>query len=495
MGQALYRGYRPKSFDEVIGQDHITKTLQKAIASGRISHAYLFTGPRGVGKTSVARVLAHAVNDLPYTDESIHLDIIEIDAASNRRIDEIRELRDKVHISPTSAKYKVYIIDEVHMLTREAFNALLKTLEEPPAHAIFILATTEAHKLPETIISRTQRFEFKPISRSYAVEHLAEIAKKEKINVDKPALMLLAEHGEGSFRDSISLLDQLGSSGEKITEQDVRDLLGLPPADLVQSLQESLSNGDTAAALNRLDELRGQGANPALIARLLAADLRTKLISGPAQSWAADLLRRLIEVPASYHPDDALEIAVLEACARGGSQPIPINKNVPAAIPIESDSAPVESQEPEESPAEEKTVTAAPEKNKPPKKTPTTDAPLDDQAWEEIVSRVKDQAAALYTALRLATPQFDEGKLTLAFQFPLHQKKVAQAQHKDLIGQIVAEVTGQQLSIDTVVDKSKSAKPRITIEKKPIVKPANETLGTISNIFGTAEVVESGESR
>jgi DNA polymerase III subunit gamma/tau len=151
MGKALYRKYRSKSLNEIVGQPHITTTLGNALKSGAISHAYLFTGPRGVGKTSIARILAHEVNELPYTDDSIHLDIIEIDAASNRRIDEIRELRERVHTAPTSAKYKVYIIDEVHMLTKEAFNALLKTLEEPPAHVIFILATTEAHKLPETL--------------------------------------------------------------------------------------------------------------------------------------------------------------------------------------------------------------------------------------------------------------------------------------------------------------------------------------------------------
>src|SRR5271165_2197741 len=191
MGQALYRKYRSKSLNDVLGQEHVTTTLLHALKQGQISHAYLFTGPRGVGKTSVARILAHEINNLPYTDDSMHIDIIEIDAASNRRIDEIRDLRDKVRIAPTSAKYKVYIIDEVHMLTKEAFNALLKTLEEPPDHVIFILATTEAHKLPETILSRCQRFDLRRIPAALITKHLAEIAKDLNVPCDDEVLTLI----------------------------------------------------------------------------------------------------------------------------------------------------------------------------------------------------------------------------------------------------------------------------------------------------------------
>jgi len=317
MGQALYRKYRSKSLKEIVGQEHITATLEQALKQGRISHAYLLTGPRGVGKTSVARILAHAVNGLPYTDDQAHFDIIEIDAASNRRIDEIRELRDKVYVAPTSAKYKVYIIDEVHMLTREAFNALLKTLEEPPAHAIFILATTDAHKLPDTIVSRTQRFTFKPVETAQVVAHLDDIAKQEKIAITPEALELLAEHGEGSFRDSISLLDQLSAHGTKIEAVDVLKLLGVPPAGAIDELVGALEGGSgTGELMTLLSGLFMQGYQPAIVAKQLAARLRQRLMDGESSLPAdrtLDLLKRLIEVPVSYDPERFLEIALLDA--------------------------------------------------------------------------------------------------------------------------------------------------------------------------------------
>ncbi|HLC91595.1 MAG TPA: DNA polymerase III subunit gamma/tau, partial [Candidatus Saccharimonadales bacterium] len=310
MAQALYRKNRPKSLDDVIGQEHIITTLKNAIKTGKISHAYLFTGPRGVGKTSVARILAHEVNKSPYNEESTHIDIIEIDAASNRRIDEIRDLRDKVHIAPTSSKYKVYIVDEVHMLTKEAFNALLKTLEEPPAHVIFILATTEAHKLPETIISRTQRFNFKPIEIQLAIERLRQMAKAEKIEIDDKALALIAEHGDGSFRDSISLLDQASSSDKNVNIKDIERMLGIAPADALQKLVDALSDSSPQELLELLTGLREQGYQASHLAKQLSQTLRAQLISGKTSlpvSRITELLKQLLEVTGSSQPDRLLE--------------------------------------------------------------------------------------------------------------------------------------------------------------------------------------------
>lgn len=264
MSKALYRKYRSKKLSEVVGQKHITTILENALKQGKIAHAYLFTGPRGVGKTSIARILAHEINNLPYSEEDNHPDIIEIDAASNNGVDDIRQLRNNVQVAPFSAKYRVYIIDEVHMLSKAAFNALLKTLEEPPEHAVFILATTDAHKLPATIISRTQRFVFRFISKEDVCGHLEFIAKNEKIKISKEAIEIIAERGEGSFRDSISLLDQISSiskDGEEITAKLLEETLGLASKIQINALISAFENQNSNEILQIVREVRDSGVD------------------------------------------------------------------------------------------------------------------------------------------------------------------------------------------------------------------------------------------
>ncbi|XFA98365.1 DNA polymerase III subunit gamma/tau [Candidatus Izemoplasma sp. B36] len=272
--KALYRIYRPQDFNEVAGQKHITTTLKNALVNDKVAHAYLFSGPRGTGKTSIAKIFAKAVNCVKAPTENpcnecenckgiqsgVISDIIEIDAASNNGVDEIREIRDKVKYLPGYVKYKVYIIDEVHMLSTGAFNALLKTLEEPPQHVIFILCTTEPQKIPLTIHSRCQRFDFKSITTKDIISKLKEIVELEKLNIEEEALAQIAIHAEGGLRDAISLLDQASSySPEKITLDDVNQISGAVSAQMLIGLAEALVQGNSTKAIELLDALITEG--------------------------------------------------------------------------------------------------------------------------------------------------------------------------------------------------------------------------------------------
>ena len=469
MGQALYRKYRPTTFKEAVGQEAVIKTLSEAISSGRISHAYLFSGSRGVGKTSIARILAHEVNQLPYDPEAVHLDIIEIDAASNRRIDEIRDLREKVHITPASAKYKVYIIDEVHMLTKEAFNALLKTLEEPPAHCIFILATTEPHKLPETIISRTQRFNFKPISKASAKAQLQNIVKSEKITIDEAALDLLAEYGDGSLRDIISALDQLNASSSQITTEDIHRLLGMPSEKSLETILSAISEGDAKAILSAAEAMSDQGSNPANVAKAIGHQLRRMIIDqNISQPWINTLLKELLNVAVSTSPQEALELALLDAAALNKSTDTQKQVAVKKAEPTLKSSKP----------------SAKAAKIEPMKKV--ADFKIDH--WSELLDRIRSEAPSLYTALRLSRPTVEGGKLNLVFPFSLHQKKVKEAKHLQLIARMITEISGASIVINCIVDRDLPVESSFV--KSP-ERPSAAELTAISNIFGSAEVLES----
>ena len=266
--------YRPRTFEEVAGQQHVTRTLQNALKTGRISQAYLFAGPRGVGKTTTARILAKGLNCekgvTPHPcnqceicreiDEGKSLDVIEIDGASNRGIEEIRSLREKIRFTPARARYKVYIIDEVHMLTTEAFNALLKTLEEPPPHVIFIFATTEPRKIPETVISRTQRFDFRPLSKKEIAERLKFVAEKEGIEVQSDALMRIAKYADGSLRDGLALMEQLYVfSNGPIKVEDVNQVLGIIDEEIFVKIFEAALKGDTKSVLEMANNAFDQG--------------------------------------------------------------------------------------------------------------------------------------------------------------------------------------------------------------------------------------------
>lgn len=494
MGKALYRKYRPKRLADIVGQEAIIATLTRALQTGAISHAYLLTGPRGVGKTSIARILAHEINSLPYTDDSIHMDIIEIDAASNRRIDEIRDLRDKIHIAPTSAKYKVYIIDEVHMLTREAFNALLKTLEEPPQHAVFILATTEAHKVPDTIQSRTQRFTFKPYTKEEVVGHLEFIAKQENMHITKDALELIATHAKGSFRDSINLLDQLASAASEVALEDVQLALGVASDKLITNIQNALKTKDASSIISAIDDARIQGTHAAEISQQLMAQLREglKVTQNEVSIDTIELLEGLAAVQSHSSPFIALELALLKA--------ISSSSHTNAALMVETPKKPIIDAQPTQIQSDEaatkkvqhvttKSVKAQPVANVTESVIPSATITANSEIWPSVLEGMKGRYNTLYSTLRMAQATLQNDELILGFQFPFHQKQISQVQNIEKISQEIIKVTGTPLKITCVVIAA--TKPTDTEPTPPTATlKTPSALTDVSNIFDGAELLE-----
>ncbi len=427
----LYRKYRPTKLEDVVGQEQVTSVLANAIKSGKISHAFLFIGPRGTGKTSVARILAHAVNGFDYQVEDSYLDIIEIDAASNTGVDNIRELREKAVIAPTKGKYKVYIIDEVHMLTKSASNALLKTLEEPPEHVIFIMATTDAHKVPITISSRTQVHTFKLARPEVMLAHLKEISQAEGIKITNEALEIVVRRGGGSFRDSLSLLDQVAAiSDQEITAEVLGRALGLPQEEVIHRLLDSYEKRDSNQVHQLLKDLLGSGVRP----EILVSELIETIIAQP-KTELLPLLAKLPEVSPPF-PEAKLLLAFLGENSTSGMQSAqpsslqtaqkvmqttPKSPN-PVATAHETSAAAPET--PAKSPAPSHPVPThiTP---KPPLNTPKTQKPSENPGpeasqstlkpvisaehfdWNGFLERIQDLNLAIYSQLAKVEYEFD----------------------------------------------------------------------------------------
>lgn len=461
--KALYRKYRPTKLSDVIGQERVTKPLENALKSGKFSHAYLFTGPRGCGKTSVARIFAHEVNNFKYEIEDSYVDIIEIDAASNTGVDNIRDLREKAVIAPTEGKYKVYIIDEVHMLSKAAFNALLKTLEEPPKSVIFIMATTDAYKVPVTITSRAQVFNFELASPDIMTSHLKKIAQSEKIDIADDALEVIVQRGGGSFRDSISLLDQISTLKDgKITRESVIDALGLPEEQTVEGLISAYKAGDIASISNLLKKEISAGNKP----EILAENLINHIVSHP-EPKTLPLLERLPNVKNPYSEAKIL-LAFLAEAAEKPVFHVSTPNPTPAAQTI--------SMPPKTVPAASPEVPEATSKSDTPSDPASTSVTTTSFSWEDYLATIKSKNAAIGAILEKCTHEESKDKILVYAERKTHR--------------VILTSTNNQRTL------SASLPAGYTIEihegSEHIVK--NEQVSKISDIMGAVTEVNSDEN-
>jgi len=491
---ALYRAFRPQRFSEVVGQEHISKTLKNALIQNRVAHAYLFCGPRGTGKTSSAKILAKAVNCLDLKDgepcnectncQAINagnfLDVLEIDAASNRGIDEIRDIRDKVKFAPSQGKVKVYIIDEVHMLTSEAFNALLKTLEEPPGHVLFILATTEAQKIPLTILSRCQRFDYRKISTGEIREHLLKIVNQEGISIGDSALNTIARKAAGGMRDAISILDQcIAFAGNTITDEHVEKVLGTLGEEQILNIGEAIVQGDAGTVIFLLNEYLQSGKDVKQVTRDLIEFYRQvmllKLNSGremitvspeilpvvqeQAGKLSAPFLGRLIlklnqierEMRWTSQPQVLLEAGLVEVIFQGKSPEV---ERKPEDIPAQPTAKGVTTMKEREPAA--KGTTGQDTLEKPIVKAENQpDFSEIKRRWADILEKVKQTKVTTHAFLIAGEPIGIDGKDSLLLEFKashkFHSDQICKSENKGLVEKAINEILGINVNLTCTV--------------------------------------------
>jgi DNA polymerase-3 subunit gamma/tau len=522
MSQSLYRKWRPLHWDQVIGQEHVVQTLKNAVTGNRVVHAYLFSGPRGTGKTTTARILAKAVNCLESdlskrpcnqcahcqaVNQGRFLDLIEIDAASNTSVDDVRDLRDKINFSPNQGRYKVYIVDEVHMLSTAAFNALLKTLEEPPAHAIFVLATTEVHKIPATVLSRCQRHEFRRIPVKEITATLKSMADEEQIEVDAEALNLVARQSTGSMRDAISLLDQLASAGEHITLELAQDVLGTATSQAVIAVVEAMIQRQSNAGLEAIHKSLDAGSDPRQFARQVVEYLRSLLLvamgnashvdatpetrtqlARHAQSFTVSELLRVIqafnsaatETRSGWQPALPLEMAFIEAI----TPPVMTASGEPPSGRLVSPPEPRKAAASEEKPNPKPSPPAA-------SKAETDEMSAADVSanqrlsskWDQVLARVKEQNPKLAAVMNSARVRLLKGNaLTLGFNGDFYLKTMENPASLELIRGVLRQAMGTEIEVQAVLVSGKTNTPPSDVDSDGLVASALHLGGEIVDI-------------